>query len=101
MIDHEGKSLGQSNTGWSADPAADEFARVTPNVELLERIAKQTSGEVVAIRDLDTFVRSLPSRKVPLTEGYTTPLWHQPWMLLLIVSCLCAEWGLRRWKGLP
>ncbi len=101
VIDHEGKSLGQSNTGWSADPAADEFARVTPNVELLERIAKQTSGEVVAIRDLDTFVRSLPSRKVPLTEGYTIPLWHQPWMLLLIAGCLCAEWGLRRWKGLP
>jgi uncharacterized membrane protein len=101
VIDHEGKSLGQSNTGWSADPAADEFARVTPNVELLERIAKQTSGEVVAIRDLDSFVRSLPSRKVPLTEGYTIPLWHQPWMLSFIVSCLCAEWGLRRWKGLP
>ena len=101
VMDHEGQSLGKSETGWVADPAADEYARVTPNMELLERIAKQSSGEVVPINQLNSFVRSLPNRKVPLTESYTIPLWHQPWMLALIMACLCSEWGLRRWKGLP
>lgn len=101
VIDQEGKALGQSETGWVADPAADEYARVTPNIELLERIARQTSGEVVRSDGLESFVRSLPNRKAPLTESYTVPLWHQPWVLALIVTCLCAEWGLRRWKGLP
>lgn len=101
VADHEGQSLGKVETGWAADRAADEFARVTPNVEFLQQVAKKTSGEVVGINDLEPFVRSLPNRKAPLTEAYTTPLWHQPWMLALIVGCLCSEWGLRRWRGLP
>lgn len=101
VIDQEGQPLGQGETGWVADPSADEYARVSPNRELLERIARQSSGEVVAMKDLEAFVRSLPNREAPLTESYTVPLWHQPWMLGLIIACLCAEWGLRRWKGLP
>jgi hypothetical protein len=28
-------------------------------------------------------------------------VWHQPWVFLLAILCLTAEWGLRRWKGLP
>lgn len=101
VVDQEGQTLGQAETGWVADPAADEYARVTPNMELLERIARQSSGEVVRVDGLESFVKSLPNRKAPLTESYTVPLWHQPWVLALIVACLCAEWGLRRWKGLP
>jgi hypothetical protein len=99
--DQDGQPLGRAETGWVADPAADEYARVTPNMELLERIAKQTSGEVIEIDGLDALIRSLPNRKAPLTEAYTVPLWHQPWMMMLIMACLCAEWGLRRWKGMP
>ena len=101
VIDHEGQPLGNAETGWVADSTADEFARVVPNIDLLTRIAQQTSGEVIKISDLDTLVRSLPHREAPLTEAYTVPIWHQPWMMALIVGLLCAEWGLRRWKGLP
>jgi hypothetical protein len=101
VADDDGKSLGKSQTGWVADPAAEEFQRVAPNTELLESLSKQTGGEVVDVNDLESFVRSLPTRQAPLTETYTTPLWHQPWILCLIVVCLCGEWGLRRWKGLP
>jgi uncharacterized membrane protein len=101
VTDGEGKPLGKSETGWVSDPAAEEFERVAPNTELLESLAKQTGGEMVAADNLESFVRSLPTRQAPLTEAYTTPLWHQPWILALIVTCLCAEWGLRRWRGLP
>ncbi len=101
VSDTEGKALGRAETGWVADPAAEEFQHVAPNLELLKSLAKQTGGEVIDVGDLDSFVRSLPTRQAPLTEAYTTPLWHQPWILLLIVGCLCGEWALRRWKGLP
>ena len=84
-----------------ADPAAEEFQRVAPNVELLSSLAKQTGGEVVSADNLEAFVSSLPTRQAPLTEAYTTPLWHQTWVLVLIVGCLCVEWGLRRYRGLP
>lgn len=101
VIDGDGKPLGKSETGWVADPAAEEFQRVAPNVDLLTSLAKQTGGEVVSADNLEAFVSSLPMKKAPLTEAYTTPLWHQSWVWLLIVGCLCGEWGLRRYRGLP
>ncbi len=101
VAEAEGKSLGKSETGWAADPDAEEFQRVAPNDELMSSLAKQTGGEVISAENLESFVRSLPTRQAPLTESYTTPLWHQPWLLVLIVSCLCGEWALRRWRGLP
>ena len=101
VADAEGKSLGKSETGWVSDPAAEEFQRVAPNTELMETLAIQTGGQVILADNLESFVRSLPTRQAPLTEAYTTPLWHQPWILALIVACLCAEWALRRWRGLP
>lgn len=101
VADADGKSLGKSETGWAADPDAEEFQRVAPNEELMSSLAKQTGGEVIRADNLESFVRSLPTRQAPLTESYTTPLWHQPWLLALIVSCLCGEWALRRWRGLP
>jgi hypothetical protein len=36
-----------------------------------------------------------------VTETWTSPLWHQPWMFLFALACFLAEWGLRRVKGLP
>lgn len=101
VADAEGKSLGKAETGWAADPAAEEFQRVAPNDELMASLAKRTGGEVIRATDLETFVQGLPTRQAPLTETYTTPIWHQPWMLIVIVSCLCGEWALRRWRGLP
>lgn len=101
VTDADGKGLGKTETGWVSDPAAEEFERIVPNVELMESLAKQTGGEVIRVANLESFVRSLPTRQAPLTESYTTPLWHQPWVLAIIVACLCGEWALRRWKGLP
>lgn len=101
VTDSDGKPLGKSETGWVADPAAEEFEQVAPNTELLESLAKKTGGEVIQAGSLESFVRSLPTRQAPLTEAYTTPLWHQPWLLTSIIACLCGEWALRRWRGLP
>jgi hypothetical protein len=51
--------------------------------------------------DLDKFVVTLPTRHAQITEPYIRPFWHQSWIFLLAIACLAAEWGLRRWKGLP
>jgi uncharacterized membrane protein len=101
VTDPDGKPLGKGESGWVSDPAAEEFQRVAPNTELLQDLARKTGGEVVDAASLDSFVRSLPTRQAPLTEAYTSPLWHQPWILAMIVACLCGEWSLRRWRGMP
>jgi hypothetical protein len=34
-------------------------------------------------------------------ETWTDPLWHKPVVFLLVLGCFLAEWGIRRWKGMP
>lgn len=96
----DGSAVGEAVAGWAAEPAADEFARLAPDREFLEQIARATGGEVVDSRQLGAFVSSLSRRDVPITEPWTSPLWHQPIYFLVAITCLTAEWGLRRVNGL-
>ncbi len=96
-----GAEVGRAEAGWSTDLAADEFRSLSPNVALLESIAKQTKGEVIAASQLDAFVRTLPNRQAPMMETWTQPAWHTPVLFGFALACLLAEWALRRWNGLP
>ncbi len=87
--------------GWTSNPAAEEFRNVGINRQRMESLAEETGGEVVAIDGLETFVSSLPLRRVPITETWTSPLWDRWWVFLLVVACLAGEWGFRRLRGLP
>jgi hypothetical protein len=49
---------------------------------------------------LAPFVASLRSRHAPISEPWTSPLWHQPLYFLIAIACLTAEWGVRRVNGL-
>ena len=91
----------ETTLGWTSDPAAEEFRRITLNTDRMQELADATGGELVAASELDEFVTTLPSRKVPLMETWLTPLWHRSWMFLLVLLCLIGEWGIRRVRGLP
>ena len=97
----DGSRVGEEEAGWTAEPAADEFRRLAPNLALLARIASETGGEVIPADRLERFVSDLPNRKIPIRESWVYPLWHQPIVFLLAIVCLTAEWGLRRFRGLP
>ncbi|HUE70508.1 MAG TPA: hypothetical protein VMP01_06420 [Pirellulaceae bacterium] len=97
----DGSQVGQRDTGWTVEPQSDEFRTLGANRKLLAELAQQTGGEVLKLDGLERFVTSLPSRKIPIVETWTYPLWHQWPVFLLALTCLAAEWGLRRWKGLP
>src|SRR5262249_27485385 len=79
----DGSTVGERQTGWAAQPAADEFARLAPDRDFLATLAAKTGGEVVDGANLDSFVAGLPSRKAPVTEQRTSPLWHQPLYFLI------------------
>lgn len=100
VTDGSGVQVGRVRTGWSADPASEEFKSLKPNRALMEEIARQTGGEVIDASKLDAFAVGLPNRKAPVTETYSFPLWHEPLVFLFALACFAAEWGLRRWKGL-
>jgi uncharacterized membrane protein len=96
----DGSAVGAREAGWAAQPAADEFARLEPDREFLKKLATQTHGELVDGEGLPSFVSSLSSRSAPITEPWTSPLWHHPLYFLIAIACLAAEWGLRRVNGL-
>jgi uncharacterized membrane protein len=100
VTDATGMEVGRAESGWTSDPAADEFRSLKPNRALLEAIAKKTGGEVISAGALESFTKGLPNRKAPITESSTSPLWHQAAVFLFALACFVAEWGLRRWKGL-
>jgi len=97
----DGKPVGRAAAGWSSDPAAEEFRSLKPNVALLEDLARRTGGQLVPLADLEAFVRGLPERHAPVSEVWSDPLWHKPVVLLFVLGCFVAEWGIRRWKGMP
>jgi len=95
-----GAEIGHPECGWSTDLASDEFRSLTPNVHLLESIAKRTGGQVVSAKNLEAFTRELPQRHAPVMEAWSYPLWHTPAMFGFALACLVSEWGIRRRKGL-
>lgn len=97
----DGRAAGQAVAGWVSDPAAQEFRSLKPNRALMETLARRTGGEVVKLEDLARFVRQLPQRHAPITETRTDPAWQNPMVFLFVLGCLVAEWGIRRWKGMP
>ena len=101
MAAADGSEVGTRQTGWSVEPQTEEFRTLSVNRPLLDRIAKDTGGEVISTGGLDRFVSSLPNRKIPVVESWTYPLWHQWQMFAAAICCLVGEWGLRRWRGLP
>jgi len=101
VTEADGKIAGHAATGWTSDPAAEEFHSLKPNRALLENLAKKTGGEIVAMADLDKFARKLPEKRSPVMETWSKPLWHTPLVLGFALACFVAEWGIRRWKGMP
>ena len=97
----DGSEVGSRETGWALEPETEEFRTLSVNRELLARIAQESGGEVVTLGGLESFVASLPNRKIPVMETWTWPLWHQWSVLAAAISCFVGEWGLRRWRGLP
>jgi uncharacterized membrane protein len=97
----DGSEVGEREIGWTSEPATDEFRDLEPNQTVLQRLATRTGGEVIDAAELDAFVADLPNRRIPVTEPWVYPLWHQWSVFVFAVVCLSGEWGLRRWKGLP
>ena len=77
-----------------------EFKSLAANQSFLESLATETGGEMIPLEELDGFVSSLPNRKIPVTESWTYPFWHQSGVFAFVMLCLAGEWALRRWKGL-
>lgn len=97
----DGTEIGVAEAGWAHDAAGDEFEQLGTNLKLLEKIASESGGRMVPLHELDEFASSLDGGRVPISETWVFPVWHHWWVMTLAILCLCGEWGIRRWKGMP
>lgn len=99
--DNEGQLIGETakERGWALNPEADEFRSLTPDRARLEAIASATGGQVLELSEVKEFVANLTNLEVPVTETWTRPFWHAPWLFALALVCFAGEWFVRRWKG--
>ena len=65
----------------------------------LARLAEDTGGTLVAESDLDS-LPALLQAAAGAPELRETRLWHEPWVFVLLIGMLSAEWILRRRWGL-
>lgn len=93
--------LGRAETGWVSAPETDEFRSLEPDRALLADLAQRTGGSLLAPDELADFVSDLARQEVPITQEELDPLWHRWWVFFLALACLCVEWGVRRFQGLP
>jgi hypothetical protein len=96
----DGQPLPVTDAGWVYAPHEQEFERLEVNTDVLTQLSSVRGGGAVDPAAIAQFVAGLRRRPVPITEPWIAPLWHQAGVFLLAVACLCAEWGLRRGKGL-
>ena len=100
VTDSEGAVLGTAEAGWVLDPAADEFRSLEPNRPLLENLASKTGGQVLGFSELGKLSDLLARNPAPVSEVYTTPIWHKSWWFMAILVCFLLEWAVRRMRGL-
>ncbi len=97
----DSRVIGDAEAGWALNPGAQELSRPGGDAAVLQRIASETSGSVVAEEELGQLVDSLATREAPVMETVIRPIWHLPAFLLLAIGAFVGEWGIRRWKGVP
>jgi uncharacterized membrane protein len=77
-----------------------EFADPRLNVALLTRVARLSGGRYVPATDVESIVPDLKAAAPPVGQPEQYELWHQPWVFVLVIGLLAAEWTLRRRAGL-
>lgn len=77
-----------------------EYVDAEMRAPLLKRIADETGGKFYTPDRVSTLVEDLAMSKNGVTVVNQMDLWDMPFIFLLLVALVCAEWGYRRMRGL-
>lgn len=82
-------------------PDAEELVELSGSRGLLEQIAAASGGKVYTPDTMHELVSVLKDRTAVREEVVSRPARRSWWTLGLFVALLAAEWGVRKWVGLP
>ncbi len=82
-------------------PLTKELGDVTATRTLLEQIAQASSGRLILPHQLSDLAKLIQPENLKTTESFEYTLWDHWGLMALLFGLLTAEWGLRKWNGLP
>jgi uncharacterized membrane protein len=94
------KSLGTAKTSFRIADTTEEYHNAVQNADLLKRLSAETGGRYYSPED----VRTLPEDISYIDKGFSRfeikDLWDMPFLFVLLVGFVSAEWIFRKRKGL-
>jgi len=99
-FDDDGNLISSAESRFSVTLAGNEYHQSQMNEQLLRKIATTTNGAFFTATDADQLADALKTRQRGATTLLRYELWDMPAIFLLLVTCLCLEWGYRRWRNL-
>lgn len=96
----DGSDLGRGEVGWVYEPEVQELSQIGIDETRLTALASASGGRMLPFSSLGGLSSLLPADKIPVQETQSYPLWHRPWIVLLALASLIAEWRIRRSHGL-
>jgi hypothetical protein len=98
-VDSAGRHLTDSVVVRVGDLNA-EYVDAEMRAPLLKRIAEETGGKFYRPDRVSTLVEDLAMSKNGVTVVNQLDLWDMPFLFLVLVGLVCAEWAYRRARGL-
>jgi hypothetical protein len=82
-------------------PDNEELVELSANLPLLEELAATTKGQVFTPDQVAELLEKLATQSATVDHRVDRPFRKSWWTLIVILALLSAEWGLRKWSGLP
>ena len=84
----------------SAEEASREFVDAEMRASLLQRISRETGGRFYTPATVSSLPEDISLNKRGVTVVNQMDLWDMPFIFLMLIGLLCAEWAYRKKRGL-
>ncbi len=92
--------LGNDRQEFEVIPFEKELLTTTQNKKLLVQLAEQTGGAYYLPAQMDSLQRLFETQPKEERVVRDVDLWYRPFLLLLILTAIVAEWIIRKIRGL-
>ena len=90
----------RSNMRIAVAASPEERRSEAPDADFLHSIARQSGGACFARGEADKWLELLPQPRRLTEREVVTDIWNHPLAAALLLGLLCAEWWIRRRRGL-